>query len=470
MMKTLIKNAWIVTNEDEQGDIRDGSILIEDGRITAVGQDLDVPEEAEVIAADGMIAIPGFVDAHKHLWQTALRGVCGDLTLLGYFALVRQNYIAAYRPQDVAIGSYASAVELIDAGTTSVLDHAHCVVSPEHADAALEGVRASGIRGVWAYGYCPVYESAAFAHHEDRIADARRILSTQFGGNDGLLRMGLSTTEQGLLPEELTELEIRSAIDLNLKWTGHTHCGNGRAPITRGIYKLLRKGLINDLAILSHCNEFGFNDFVMMQEVGAHFSSSPDTELYMGIPRPVNYIEAVAAGVDVSLGTDTVSCMSADMFATMRLAMVTARQQINAPRSAAYDAITDQVLLVRDVFRWATINGARAMGIDHLIGSIRVGKRADITLINARDLNLAPVYDPVSAIVLNGRPSNVDTVMIDGVLRKRHGQLVGIDRDRLVNDISASHAHLNGNRPAAAVDRDLAHEVERWSERLSADT
>ncbi|MDF8332178.1 amidohydrolase family protein [Novosphingobium cyanobacteriorum] len=469
-MKTLIQNAWIVTNEDDLGDIRDGSILIEDGRITALGKDLEVPEGAEIIDADGMIAIPGFVDAHKHLWQAALRGVCGDLTLLGYFALVRQNYIAAYRPRDVAIGSYASAIELIDAGTTSVLDHAHCVVSPDHADAALDGVREAGIRGVWAYGYCPVYESEAFTRHEDRLSDARRILKSQFGSNDGLLRMGVSTTEQGLLPEELTELEIRSALDLDLKWTGHTHCGNGRAPITRGIYKLLRKGLINDLAILSHCNEFGFNDFVMMQEVGAHFSSSPDTELYMGIPRPVNYIEAVAAGVPVSLGTDTVSCMSADMFATMRLAMVTARQQINAPRAATYDAVIDQTLPVRDVFRWATINGARAMGIDHLVGSLRPGKRADITLINARDLNLAPVYDPISAIVLNGRPSNVDTVMIDGVVRKRHGKLVGIDMDRLVTEIAASHAHLNSKRPAGTIDRDLSHEVERWSERLSADT
>lgn len=468
-MKFLIKNAWVVTNEDNLGDIRDGSILIEDGVISAVGSNLPMPDDAEVIDGNGMIAIPGFVDAHKHLWQAALRGACGDLTLLGYFALVRQNYIAAYRPQDVRIGSYASAIEMIDAGTTSVLDHAHCVVSPDHADAALDGVRAAGIRGVWAYGYCPVHESGAFATHHDRIADARRLLLTQFGANDGLLRMGLSTTEQGLLPEELTELEIRSALDMNLKWTAHTHCGNGKVPITRGIYKLLRKDLINELAILSHCNEFGFNEFAMIKEVGAHFSSSPDTELYMGIPRPVNYIEAIAAGIDISLGTDTVSCMSADMFATMRLAMVTARQQINAPKSASFDAVTEQSLPIREIFRWATINGARAMGIDHLVGSIKPGKRADIALLNTCDLNMAPVHDPISSIVLSGRPANVDTVMIDGVIRKRHGQLVNVDLRRLVSDIGQSYAHLNGVRATDQTNRDLAHEVERWSERLSSE-
>jgi 5-methylthioadenosine/S-adenosylhomocysteine deaminase len=429
-----------------------------------------VPEDCELIDGEGMIAIPGFVDAHKHLWQAALRGVCGDLTLLGYFALVRQNYIAAYRPEDVRIGSYASAIEMIDGGTTSVLDHAHCVVTPEHADAALEGVRAAGIRGVWAYGYCPVHESAAFGSHHERIEHARRLRVEQFASNDGLLRMGLSTTEQGLLPDELTEREIRSALDMNLKWTAHTHCGNGKAPITRGIYKLLRKDLINELAILSHCNEFGFNEFAMIKEVGAFFTSSPDTELYMGIPRPVNYIEALAAGVDVALGTDTVSCMSGDMFPTMRLAMVTARQQVNAPRGASYEAITQQALSVRDVFRWATINGARAMGIDHLVGSLKPGKRADIVLIDARDLNMAPVNDPVSSIVLCGRSSNVDTVMIDGVIRKRDGRLVGIDRRRLGSELAQSHAHLHGSRAdAGALSANLEHEVARWSERLSSD-
>lgn len=469
-MKYLIENAWVVTNEDDLGDIQNGSIYIENGVIKAVGRNLTAPDGAEVVEAKGMIAMPGFVDAHKHLWQAALRGVCGDLTLLGYFSLVRQNYIAAYRPQDVRIGSYASAIEMIDGGTTSVLDHAHCVVSPEHADAALEGVRASGIRGVWAYGYCPVHESGAYASHKDRIADAERLRVDQFASNDGLLRMGLSTTEQGLLPEELTELEIRSALDFNLKWTAHTHCGNGKAPITRGIYKLLRKNLINDLAVLSHCNEFGFNEFSMIKEVGAFFTSSPDTELYMGIPRPVNYIEALAAGVEVALGTDTVSCMSADMFPTLRLAMVTARQQINSPRGASFDAITEQRLSVREIFRWATINGARAMGIDHLVGSIMPGKRADIVLVDASALNLAPVSDPISSLVMCGRASNVHTVFIDGVIRKRNGRLLGVDVERLGTELAQSHAHLNQN--CARVDCEasgLENEVERWSRNLSSE-
>lgn len=462
----LIENAWIVTNDETLGDIRNGSILIDGQNILSIGTDISAPEGAEIIDGEGMIAIPGFVDAHKHLWQGALRSICGDLTLLGYFDVIRQRYIAAYRPEDVKIGSYASALEMISAGTTSVLDHAHCIISPDHADAALEGVSESGIRGVWAYGYCPVFEGDAFTRHEDRINDAARIKSRYFASDDGLLHMGISTTEQGLLPFELTEMEIRSALDMNVKWTAHVHCGNGPAPISRGVHKLYAKNLITPLAILSHCNEFSMSDFMMMKEAGAYFSSSPDTEIYMGITKPVNYIDAVAAGIEVALGTDTVSCMAGDLFGVMRVAMNFARHQVNDGKAAGYRAVVDQEISVRDIFRWATINGAKALGIDHLVGSLVPGKRADIVLINARHLNLAPVTDPVSSLVLAGQASNVDTVLINGETRKRGGVLVGVDMDRLIRDIETSQQSLS-NAARGERDGDLAHEVERWSSRLA---
>ena len=462
---TVIKDAWIVSNDDAIGDLRRGSILIRDGEIIRVAPEIETPDGCDVIEADGFIAIPGFVDAHKHLWQAALRGICGDMTLLGYFETIRQNFIASYRPEDVRIGNYACALELLNSGSTSVLDHSHCIITPEHADAVVEATMDAGIRGVWAYGYCPVWESEAFQKQEDRIADAYRIKQRYFSSEDNLLRMGVATTEQQLLPFEYTEMEVRSALDMNVKWTAHTHCGNGSAPISRGIYKLYAKELINDLAILSHCNEFTFNDFVMMNEAGAHFSSSPDTEIYMGITKPVNFIEAIAAGTPIALGTDTVSCMSADMFANMRLTLNFARHQINAPAAAGFQAVLQQKVTVRDVFRMATINGARALGIDHLVGSLTPGKRADILLIDANQPNLAPITDPIASLVLQGQVSNVDTVMVDGKIRKRNGKLVGVDLGKMNRELAESHAYLFANTNTD--DRDLANEVNRWSERLT---
>lgn len=462
---TMIRDAWIVSNDDQIGDLRRGSILIRDGAIVEMGPDIDQPEGCEVIEAEGFIATPGFVDTHKHLWQGALRGICGDLTLLGYFETIRQNFIASYRPDDVRIGNYACALELLNSGSTSVLDHSHCIITPDHADAAIGATLDAGIRGVWAYGYCPVWESDAFKKQEDRIADAYRVKQRYFASDDNLLRMGVAITEQQLLPFEYTEMEVRSALDMNVKWTGHTHCGNGPAPISRGVYKLYAKDLINSLAILSHCNEFTFNDFVMMNEVGAHFASSPDSEIYMGITKPVNFIEAIAAGTPISLGTDTVSCMSADMFANMRLTLNFARHQINAPAAAGFQAVLHQKLTVRDVFRMATINGARALGIDHLVGSLAPGKRADILLIDASHPNLAPITDPVSSLVLQGQVSNVDTVLVDGKIRKRHGKLVGVDIAKMNRELGESHAYLFARTNTE--NRDLAQEVGRWSERLT---
>jgi cytosine/adenosine deaminase-related metal-dependent hydrolase len=464
--RLLLKNVFAITNDGAIGELEGASILIEDGKISAVARDIDVPGECEVIDGEGMIAIPGFCDTHKHQWQAALRGVCGDMTLLNYMQVIRQRYIAAYRPEDVKIGTYTCAIESLNGGVTSVFDHAHCVITPDHADAALEGMRDAGMGGIWGYGYCPVYESTAFASHGERVADAKRMLQTHFSNNRGALRMGISITEQSLLPFELTEMEVRSALDMDVKWTGHVHCGSGPFPISRGVHKLYAAGLINHLAVMSHCNEFSYAEFQALNDAGAWFVSTPDSELYLGLTKPTNLIDAIAAKTEISLGTDTVACMSADMFSNMRLALIWARHQVNDPKAAGYKAITDQEVSVRDVFRWATINGAKAMGIDHLVGSLSPGKLANIALIRTDDLNMAPIHDPVSTLVLAGHASNVDSVLVAGEFKKRAGKLVDIDVPARRRELEASLRHLSAAARKTPGEDDVAHAADQWSDRL----
>lgn len=464
MKQKIIQNVWIVTNDEKLGDIRNGSILINGNTIQAVGEGLAVPPGAEVIDGKGFIAIPGLVDSHKHLWQAAMRGICADQTLLGYFRMVREGLLGGYRPEDVAVGQLACALESISSGVTTVLDHSHCIISPDHAVAAVEATFQSGLRGIWAYGYCPHFESNAFTHHTDRIDDAKRIKERYFSSDDQLLRMGVAITEQNLLPFEMTELEIRSAMDMNAKWTSHTHCVNGPGPLARGVHKLYAKGLLGPLAVLSHCNEFTYNDFCMLNEVGAFFTSSPDSEIYMGISKPTNFIEAIAAGTEIAIGTDAVTVMSADMFANMRLTMVFARHQINHPAAAGFQAVPEQKLSVREIFRWATINGAKALGMDHLVGSLVPGKRADIVLLNTNHPNLAPVIDPVFSVVMHGQPNNVDTVIIDGEIRKRSGKLVGFDMNRITDELVSSSHHVMTH--SAKTDNQNGGTIEKWTERL----
>lgn len=472
--RVLIRNGWIVTMDPELGDIKRGSLLIEGSDIAEIGQDVSAPEGCEVIDADSMIVIPGLVDMHKHLWQTALRGVVADLTLVDYFHGVRRNYLSRYRAEDVRVGTYVGALELVHSGTTTVLDHSHGVVTPEHADALAEAELAAGVRGVWAYGYCPVETqdgSEAFSSHAARIEDAFRVRDQYFSSDTSLLRMGIAMTEQGLLPLELTENELRSAQEMDAVWTTHCHCGPGNAPITRGFHTLHAKGFIDHRAVLSHCNEFGVDDFAVVAEQGAHFASSPDSEIALGIARPTPYMYALLAGVQPCLGTDCVTCMSTDMFACMRMALTFARHQFNSGPGHTFETVTEQVVSTRDVFRWATIEGAKALGLEDRIGSLTPGKAADVVLVDASAINLAPVLDPVADLVLHAHAGNVDTVLVDGVVRKRNGELVDVDLTKLLAELAASRDYLVGDADvsdAFATNKDdLAQEAEEWSERVT---
>ncbi|WIY01087.1 amidohydrolase family protein [Amycolatopsis mongoliensis] len=465
----LIHSGRIVTMDDDVPDLPNGSVLIEDGRISAVAAEIEPPPGAALIDAAGMIVHPGLVDTHKHMWQTALRGVVGDRTLVGYFSDVRRDYLSRYRAEDAYVGTYAGALELIAGGTTAVLDHSHGVVTPEHADALAQAELASGIRGVWAYGYCPVDVDGppAFGSHADRVKDAQRVREEFFADSRARLRMGVAITEQNLLPFDCTEAEIRSALAMDVVWTAHTHCGPGNAPITRGFHRLVGQSLVDHRAVLSHCNEFRVDDFDVVRELGAHFASSPDSEIALGIARPTPYRDALLAGVSPSLGTDCVTCMSGDMYSAMRVALMFARHQINDGPGRNYETIVEQPVSTRDVFRWATVEGAKALGLQREIGSLTPGKRADVVCVDARAINLAPVLDPVADLVLHAHAGNVDTVVLDGVIRKRHGQLLDVDVPKLVGELERSRDYLMTRAGQMAGSAELVDEAAQWSDTLT---
>ncbi|MGQ4601235.1 amidohydrolase family protein [Nocardia sp. R6R-6] len=471
MAYKLIRNGWIVSMDPEIGELRGGSVLIEDTKIVQVGTDIEAPEGAEIIDATGMIVHPGLIDTHKHLWQAGLRGVASDTTLVEYMHNVRRHYLSRFRPEDVRIGTYIGALELIDGGTTSVLDFSHGVVTPAHSDALVEAMATSGIRGVWAYGYCPVEVEGkdAFKSHAGRVKEAYRVNDAYFRNDpDALLRMGIAITEQNLLPAEMTENEIRSALDMDLVWTGHTHCGPGNTRVTRGFHHLVTKGLVDHRAVLSHCNEFSVYDFEVMAELGAHFSSSPDSETAGGYGPPVPYRNALLGGIQPSLSTDCVVATASSMYTNMRVALTVGRRELNQGALTDYNLVPSQRLSVRDVFRWATIEGAKALGLDGQVGSLTPGKLADLVLVDTAALNMAPVLDPVGSLVKHANTGNVDTVILNGAVRKRGGKLVAVDVRRLVAEIEESKNHLTAESPHAQNAASLAEHSKDWADRLSS--
>lgn len=444
--RVLIAGGTVLTLDCTLGDHARADVLVEDGRIAAVAPDLP-HADTEVIDAAGAIVLPGFVDTHRHTWQTALRGVCADWTLLDYFRGIRLNAAGVYRAVDVHAGNLAGSLEALDAGVTTILDFSHCNNSPEHADAAVAGLRESQIRAVFAYGYyaAPVAEPA-FADHAARIADARRVRSVHFAAGDGLVTMGIALTELGLVPFDDTRAEVASADELDVLLTAHT--GTVTHPQWPGDVALLaRAGLLEAGQVHVHCNACSDRELALLADAGATASVTPETELQMGMGRPVTG-RARACGLCAALGCDIVSNHSGDMFTQMRLALA-AQRGFDNDRELGQGQMPEALALsARDVLAMATIDGARAMGLDGTLGTLKPGKAADLIVLRPRSMSGMPVNDPVAAVVLQGNPRDVDTVLVAGRVVKRDGALAGVDTARVAASVSQSRAHLFGELDA----------------------
>jgi 5-methylthioadenosine/S-adenosylhomocysteine deaminase len=462
--RLLIANGYVLSMDDALGELEQGSVLVEDDHIAAVAPVIDAPD-AERIDARGMVVMPGFVDTHRHTWQTALRAICADWTLMEYFRGIRMNISPEYTADDVYAGNYVGALEALDAGVTSILDFSHCNNTPEHADAGIAGLRDAGIRAVYAYGYYPSpAPEPAFASQAERIADARRVQAEHFSSGDALLTMGVAITEAGLLPWEDTAAEVHSARELGVLLTAHTACVWG-SQSTMGIRELNAHGLLDSAQVHVHCNALPDEDFQLLADAGAKVSSTPETELQMGMGHPV-IGRALALGMQPTLGCDVVSLNGGDMFAQMRLGLQFERAMENDPVIESGEMPASLRLGVRDALRWATVNGAEALGLGNRIGSLTPGHQADLILVGGEALNMTPRPEPVGSVVVQANPSNVDTVLVAGRVVKREGALVGADRARVRRLAEESRERIYG--AVAAKGPLLPPEQEGFTEALNA--
>jgi 5-methylthioadenosine/S-adenosylhomocysteine deaminase len=427
--RLLIENGYVLSMDDSIGELERGSVLVEGERIAEVAQSIDAAD-AERVDARGMVLMPGFVDTHRHTWQTALRAICADWTLMEYFRGIRMNVSPEYTADDVYAGNYVGALEALDAGVTSILDFSHCNNSPDHADAGIAGLREAGIRAVYAYGYYPSpAPEPAFADHADRIADARRVQAEHFASADGLLTMGVAITEAGLLPWDQTVAEVRSARELDVLLTAHTACVWG-SQSTMGVRELNAHGMLDSEQVHVHCNALSDEELGLLADAGAKVSSTPETELQMGMGHPV-IGRALALGMKPTLGCDIVSLNSGDMFTQMRIGLQFERAMENDPVIAMGEMPARLRLSVRDALRWATVNGADALGLGARTGSLSPGKQADLILVGGEALNMTPRPEPVGSVVVQANSSNVDTVLVAGRVVKRGGALVDVDPERI---------------------------------------
>jgi cytosine/adenosine deaminase-related metal-dependent hydrolase len=411
--------------DPELGDVFAGDVLIEDDRIAAVGRSLEAGD-AEVIDAADCIVIPGFIDSHRHTWETVIRGIAPDVSLGGYFEIVLDQLAPAYRPEDVYAGNYLGSLEAIDAGVTTLLDWSHISNTPEHADEAIRGLRDARLRAVYCYGN-PNTSLADWWYTSTLEApeDIRRVRTQYFSSDDGLLTLAMGTRGPGFCTPEVVKHDWELARDVGAPISVHVGMGPYAGRFSM-VSQLSEMGLLGPDTTYIHCNYLSDDEFRLIAESGGKVSIAPSVEMVMGHGTPPT-ARALAHGLRPSLSIDVVTTVPGDMFTQMRFMFAQARLLEHEAAFAAGSEQEPTLLTSREVLEFATIEGARVCGVDDRTGSLTPGKQADLVVLRCDQTNTYPVIDPVSTVVHQADTRNVDTVLVAGEPLKRGGKLVGAD-------------------------------------------
>ena len=437
MRPVLFRGTTLISMDPVIGDQRAWDVLVDDGRIARVAPAIDCPD-AEVIEAAGKLLLPGFVDTHRHTWQCLLRNSAVDWSLGQYLAGVRGVMGYAYTAQDMYVANYLGALEALDAGITTLYDWSHNNNTPEHADAAIAGLQDAGIRAIFGYGnanreWMPVSDLPT------DFDDLRRVQKRYFSSKDQLLTLAFAARGPQYATMPVTEVDFRTAHEMGLAITVHT--GSGHWGFNRPVEKLRNSGLLYRDTVYVHCCTIGDDELDMIRDSCGHVSCSPEVELNMGQGWP-STLRALAAGLQPSISIDVTTSIGGDMFSAMRAMMAAARASVNAEALAERRVLDRPAITSRDVVGFATLAGARACAMDSLVGSISVGKQADLVLLDTNTVGMMPMNYPVGAVVEAGHPGLVEAVTVGGRFVKRGGKLQGVDMAALRRQVESARDAL----------------------------
>lgn len=450
MNRVVLRGGYVVSMDDAVGELDGADILIEDDRIAGIGQ-FDVGDsDCAVIDVTGCIVIPGLVDTHRHTWQTALRGFGADFNVQEYRSCIRGGFGACMRPADVYAATLAGALGAIDAGITTMVDWAHIMNSPAHADASIDALQASGLRAVFGHGTpndrdTALWYSTSTLPHPDDIV---RVRTERLPNDKALVTMAMAARPPHIVAEDVMVHDWSLARDLGLRvttdggigggaWNGVLWGRGGHEPIKR----LADHGLLDEHTTFVHCNNLPREELELIAAAGATISVSPESELHVGHCFPVTG-RALEVGIRPSLSIDIEIQVSGDLFSAMRHILAVERGRIAAEHYAAGVGPGPWELTTRDVLGFATTEGARAVGMLDRIGSLTIGKQADLVVLRAGSLNLEPVNNAIGLVVLHAHPGNVEHVFIAGQHVKKDGRLTSPLVDDALRQLNRTRDHL----------------------------
>ena len=425
--RLLIRDATVITL-DPANRILQGSVVVENGRIAAIESSVSRSDSGfdEVIDGRDRVLLPGFIQTHIHLCQTLFRGAADDLALIDWLKQRVWPMEAAHTPESLYASARLGIAELIKGGTTCALT----METVNHTDMVFQAVEESGFRAT--VGKCMMdagedVPAGLNEHTEASIAESLRLLKRWHGAADGRIRYCFAPRFAVSCSRELLERVAKLAREHGV--LVHTHASENLEEIAivehlsgkRNVHYLCELGLTGQYIVLAHCIHLDDSEMEVLQTTGTHVSHCPSSNLKLasGIARVVEMLERE---ISVSLGADGAPCNNRlDMFTEMRTAALLQKVSHGPESLPALTAL-----------RMATINGAKALGLADEIGSIEIGKRADLVLMNLNSLNAVPSFDPVSTIVYAAEPSNVETVIIDGKIVMKERELLTLDENSVL--------------------------------------
>jgi 5-methylthioadenosine/S-adenosylhomocysteine deaminase len=411
-----------------------GDLLVKDGRIVSVGgdgQDADT-----IIDATGCAVLPGFVQTHVHLCQTLFRGAADDLSLIDWLKMRVWPMEAAHTAESVRASARLGLAELIKGGTTCALT----METVSHTEEVFKAVEESGFRATVGKCMMDKGEDVPAELHEDSrqsIRESIALLQKWHGAAGGRIRYCFAPRFAVSCTHELLTEVARLAREH--KVMVHTHASENQTECDiveretglKNIAYLNEVGLTGRHAVLAHCVHVDRNEMQILGSTGTNVAHCPSSNLKLGSGiAPVN--EMLEHGLSVSLGADGAACNNRlDMFTEMRTAALLQKVR-HGP----------DVLPAARVLRMATIDGARALGLESEIGSLEVGKRGDVAIVRMGEVHLTPGVDIVSTLVYSGQPSDVECVLIDGELVLQEGKLSKIDEAAVVSEATHEFSAL----------------------------